>query len=135
MNWIDVILDREIDDMELKEALALGFGLPIESVTVIRDYEDFLKLDSAKVVAHKSVFSSGYRTMISLYLYDTVEDHPPPLHSMCSQLSLKLKCKCMVPSDGEDPSEMLLFSGKAFEIVSVDEEFLNLTGSYRPLFQ
>ena len=132
MIWTDLIVENFIPDLQLCEAFHDLLNIPFDKIQVIEDYDDFPNADTMDVVCQKSLFKEGgFVMMLSIYLFGEITKNIPKMDEFVSSFSKRSNCKCLLPSENENPSQMLLFEGSKKELVYIDERSLEHDGIYK----
>ncbi len=130
MIWTDILVDNEIPDWKVCKVLHDLLKIPLDKIQVIEDYDDFPDADTMNVICQKSLFSAGFVMMLSIYLFGEITKNIPKMDEFVSGFSKLLNCKCLLPSEHENPSQMFLFEGAKKRLVYLDERSLENDGIY-----
>lgn len=130
MIWTDMIVEKLITDLQLREILHELLKIPIEEIQVVKAYDDFPIANTMSIVCQKSLFHSGFTMMLSLYLFGEVLNNTPEIDKFASAFSIQTNCKCLLPSENENQNHMVLYNGLEKEIVYLDEDLLEHEGIY-----
>ncbi|MDH3976781.1 MAG: hypothetical protein OEV42_21170 [Deltaproteobacteria bacterium] len=130
MIWVDIIVENLVPDKQLRKTLHDLLNIHFEKIQVIEDYDDFPDANTMNVVCQKSLFQSGFVMMLSIYLFGEITKNTPKIDEFVSAFSIHMNCKCLLPTESENPSQMFLFEGTKKEIVYIDENTLENDGIY-----
>jgi hypothetical protein len=119
MIWIDIIVENLIPDRQLSIVFQNLLKIPLDKIQVVDDYDDFPDVNTMSVVCQKSLFQAGFVVMLSIYLFGEIAKNIPQLDDFVSGFSTLTKCKCLLPSENENPSQMLLYEGNNKETQSL----------------
>lgn len=131
MIWVDIIVENLIPDEQLRKVLQKLLNIHFNKIQVIDDYDDFPSADTMNVVCQKSLFHDGFAMMLSIYLFGEIINNIPNIEGFVSGFSVQTNCKCLLPSENENPSQMFMFEGKKKEIVYIDESILESDEIYK----
>jgi hypothetical protein len=130
MIWVDIIVEKLIPDGQLRGAFQELLNISPDKIQVVEDYDDFPNANTMNVVCQKSLFQAGFAMMLSIYLFGEIAKNSPKLDEFVSGLSTLTNCKCLLPSENENPSQMLLYEGVKKEVVYIDEKIFESDGIY-----
>lgn len=130
MIWVDIIVENIIPDGQLGKVFQELLNIPFDKIQVIDDYDDFPEANTMSVVCQKSLFQAGFVMMLSIYLFGEIAKNIPKLDVFVSGFSTLTNCKCLLPSENNNPSQMLLYEGSKKEIVYIDENIFESDGTY-----
>nr|WP_319392651.1 hypothetical protein [uncultured Desulfobacter sp.] len=120
MIWADIIVENLIPNEQLGEAFQKLLNIPIDKIKVIDDYEDFPDANTMSVVCQKSLFKDGFVMMLSIYLFGEIAKNIPRLDVFVSDFSKVTNCKCLLPSENDNPNQMMLYDGSKREVAFID---------------
>ncbi len=130
MIWIDMIVENVVSDEQLRAVLQKLLNTHGDKIQIIDDYDDFPDPNMLSVVCHKILFKSDFMMMLSIYLFGKASHKIPQIDQFMIDFSQHTSCKCLLPSENENPSQMLLFEGTHKETVYIDEDILECDGVY-----
>lgn len=131
MIWIDIFVEKLIPDLHLRNVFQELLNVHFDKIQVVKDYSDFPNANTMNVVCQKSLFQAGFIMMLSIYLFGETTKNIPKIDNFVSGFSAHMNCKCLLPSENDNPSQMFLFEGTKKKIVYIDEDILESDGIYK----
>ena len=136
MFWEDILVDRALEDAEIRAGFSRLFSVPPGGVLLV---EDVLSLgdiidEEFQVVCERRPVTGQFFTQICVYLRTLaleqfVERLSRPM--LINRLCQLLHCRAMVASESGDPYSFLLADGSGqLEPVSVDPGLLDSNEEY-----
>ncbi|WP_152005939.1 hypothetical protein [Desulfoluna spongiiphila] len=130
MIWVDIIVENTIPNWKLGKVFQELLNIPLERIQIIEGYDDFPDTNTMSLVCQKSLFHAGFVMMLSIYLFGEIAENNPNHDGFVSRFSMLTNCKCLLPSESNNPSQMLLYEGTTKEIVYIDENIFERDGIY-----
>ena len=117
---IDIILERQINDTSIRQALAASLGVPENRVIVIDDMSKYPESAAADVVCVTSSVEGEFIQLLSVQAGRLLLPYDEPL-ALIQSLCELLGTRCLAPDDDADPYCMWLISpGTARGRIQID---------------
>lgn len=121
----DILIGNNFSKAKIRQILAIIFDLDISYVSVIDDIEDIASKGDFQIVCTKTNFNTGLPLLLTIYNFNNLTYSIP---EVTKKLANKLDSCCYIPSDIENPFELIEISpsgnsNSVFYNVSMFEEY------------
>jgi len=106
---IDIVLERQINDAGIRQALVASLGIPENRVIVIDDTSKYPESAAADVVCVISSVEGEFTQLLSVQTGRLLLPYDAPL-ALIQSLCEALGTRCLAPDDDADPYCMWLIS-------------------------
>lgn len=130
MIWQEFLVDRNLTENEIANAIAKLFLVPLTDVLVIDDIAETDVSERVRVLCERMSVEGDFSMRLSIYLRDSnLEQIDSTLK--ISQFCELLNCKCLVTNESVNPYQWWLVQGsQSWKLVYLDPKRLDENEEY-----
>jgi len=131
MIYTDILLAENYCNTVIMNSFSQIFAIKHNEIYFISNVEDFPEKGKYKIVCQNTYFNEGLPLLLSIYIFDEKCLTQYAINDFCINLSNLLKTNCYLPSNNENPYELLKYlpTGQS-EIVFLNPDVLDTQGKY-----
>ena len=130
MIWQEFLVDRNLSENEIANAIAQLFLIPLTDVLVIDDIVEADVSDRVRVLCERMSVEGDFSVRLSIYLRDSnLEQSDSTLK--IGQFCELLNCQCLVPDESVNPYQWrLVQSSESWKLVYLNPKVLDENEEY-----
>jgi len=130
MIWQEFLVDRNLTENEIANAIAQLFLIPLKDVLVVDDIVETDVSDQVRVLCERMSVEGDFSIRLSIYLRDSnLEQSNSTLK--IGQFCELLNCQCLVPDESVNPYQWLLVqSSENWKLVYLNPKALDENEEY-----
>lgn len=130
MIWQEFLVDRNLTENEIANAIAHLFLIPLTDVVVVDDIAETDVSDQARVLCERMSVEGDFSIRLSIYLRDSnLEQSDSTLK--IGQFCELLNCQCLVPDMSVNPYQWrLVQSSENWKLVYLNPKLLDENEEY-----
>lgn len=132
---VDVVIDRKLDDDEIRECLAHVFAINAARVSIIDDVAKYPERTAADIVCITTLNPGEFVQILSIQC-EPIELPERSVADVFQQIASILNVRLLMPDEGEDPYVMWLLQPHlaprrvALDVAALDEDRYEIRESH-----
>jgi hypothetical protein len=132
---VDVVIDRKLDDDEIRECFARVFAINAARVSIIDDVAQYPERTAADIVCITTLNPGEFVQTLSIQC-QPIELPERSVADVLQQIASLLNVRLLMPDEGEDPYVMWLLQPRlaprrvALDVAALDEDRYEIRESH-----